>query len=177
LPEPEPATTRLAALYDEAAPAAFGFLLRMVRERAWAEDLLHEAFVRVLPRLAELPDGESARRYLWRTAANLALDGLRRRRRFPASDLAASREPLDPGAPDGLEAAEQSEEHALLLRAVQALPARERVAVLLRVTARLTFKQMGEAMGLTDRGAAGLYEAAVDRLKRTIWRTDDALRP
>src|SRR5262245_23665266 len=123
----------------------------MVRQPAWAEDLLQEAFLRVAPRITT---AREPRAYLWRTAAHLALDGLRRRRRIDPSSLDAGPEPVDP-ASEGA-GAEAEDDASALRRAVADLPPRERAAVLLRTTARLTFAEVGEAMGLSDRGAARL---------------------
>jgi RNA polymerase sigma-70 factor (ECF subfamily) len=144
----------------------------MVRHRAWAEDLLQEAFLHVASRWSALRDPGAARAYLWRTAAHLALDGLRRRRRFGAVPLDAVEEPTAPEGHDLEAAAQRGDEVRTLRRALETLPPRERAAVLLRVTARLTFDEVGRALGLTDRGAARLYEAGTERLRARF--ADDA---
>jgi RNA polymerase sigma factor (sigma-70 family) len=79
--------------------------------------------------------------------------------------------------PDGAAAAEAGDLVDSLRRAVGTLPDRERAAVLLRVTARLTFAEVGEALGVTDRGAAQVYERGVARLKRRLGATDEELGP
>lgn len=80
------------------------FLERRVGDRAIAEDLLQEAFVRSIDRLGELRDDESARAWFYRTLRNAVIDHYRRRaasdRRLEA--LAAELEP-DGAAPADLE--------------------------------------------------------------------------
>ncbi len=55
-----------------------GFLERRVGDRAAAEDLLQEAIVRALPRLAELGSEESVVRWVYRVLRNAAIDHHRR---------------------------------------------------------------------------------------------------
>ena len=159
----------LERLYDDCAGKAYGFVLRMVRDPGWAEDLTQDAFVRVAGRLDGLRDPGAARGYLWRVLANLAVDGLRRHRRrpvraeLPALDPASHEEGVDVAA-----TAEARDTAECVQRAVDDLPVRERAAVLLRVTGGLTFREVGEAMGMTDRGAARLVGAGLDRLRRRL---------
>jgi RNA polymerase sigma-70 factor (ECF subfamily) len=66
-----------AALYERNARSLWIYAYRITGNAADADDIVQETFVRVLP--ADLPDGdESARRYLFRVASNLATDRWRR---------------------------------------------------------------------------------------------------
>lgn len=80
------------------------FLERRVGDRALAEDLLQEAFVRSIDRLGELRADESARAWFYRTLRNAVVDHYRRRaaadRRLET--LAAELDP-DGAAPEELE--------------------------------------------------------------------------
>lgn len=55
------------------------FVERRVGDRALAEDLLQEAFVRSIDRLGELREEESARAWFYRTLRNAVVDHHRRR--------------------------------------------------------------------------------------------------
>jgi RNA polymerase sigma-70 factor (ECF subfamily) len=166
----------LARLYDRDAARAFGFLVRLVRDRAWAEDLLHDAFLRVARHLDELRDPAAARTYLFRAASNLAIDGLRARRRavaaMPESARAAARRPR----PDGAATAEARDEADAVRRALDRVPDRERVALTLRVVEGFGWAEIADVLDLSDRGAARLVRVALDRLRRRLCRdeTDDA---
>ena len=86
-------TGALAELYDRHSRLLFGLILRIVRDRAEAEEILQEAFVRVWTR-AETYDAQvgGPRPWIVRVARNCAIDRLRARRvRVPvdAIDLAA----------------------------------------------------------------------------------------
>jgi len=55
------------------------FVERRVGDRAIAEDILQEAFVRGIDKLGELRDGDSVRAWFYRTLRNAVIDSHRRR--------------------------------------------------------------------------------------------------
>src|SRR5262249_19244288 len=77
-------TSALGALYDRHAQIVFALLLRILRDRTTAEDLLQEVFLRAWQQ-ADLFDETrgTMRCWLYSMAHNLALNELRRRRRRP----------------------------------------------------------------------------------------------
>jgi RNA polymerase sigma-70 factor (ECF subfamily) len=74
-------TAALADLYDRHSRLLFGLILRIVRDRAEAEEILQEVFIRVWTR-AELYDPRLGGPTPWlvRLARNCAIDRLRARR-------------------------------------------------------------------------------------------------
>ena len=74
-------TAALAELYDRHSRLLFGLILRIVRDRGEAEDILQEAFMRVWTR-AETYDAQMGGPLPWivRVARNCAIDRLRARR-------------------------------------------------------------------------------------------------
>jgi RNA polymerase sigma-70 factor, ECF subfamily len=88
-------TAALAELYDRHSRLLFRLILRIVRDRADAEEILQEAFVRVWTR-AETFDARMGGPLTWivRVARNCSIDRLRARRvrapvDAPAIDVAA----------------------------------------------------------------------------------------
>ena len=83
-------TAALAELYDRHSRLLFGLILRIVRHRAEAEEILQEAFVRVWTR-AETYDARLGGPLPWivRLARNFAIDRLRARRSRAAIDTPA----------------------------------------------------------------------------------------
>ena len=88
-------TAALAELYDRHSRLLFGLILRIVRDRGEAEEILQEAFFRVWTR-AEIYDARMGGPLPWivRVARNRAIDRLRARRvratvDAPAIDVAA----------------------------------------------------------------------------------------
>ena len=96
-------TAAVAELYDRHSRLLFGLILRIVRDRGEAEDILQEAFVRVWSR-AERYDVRLGGPLSWivRVARNCAIDRLRARRvratvDAPAIDVAAVEAAPDTG--------------------------------------------------------------------------------
>ena len=123
----------LAALYDRHSRLLFGLVLRIVRDRGEAEEILQEAFVRVWTR-AESYDARMGGPLPWivRVARNRAIDRLRARRvraivDAPALDMAA----LEATAPaSGIQSPEaavlDSERRQKLTGALAGLPGEQR---------------------------------------------------
>jgi RNA polymerase sigma-70 factor (ECF subfamily) len=83
-------TAALADLYDRHSRLLFSLIMRIVRDRGEAEDILQEAFVRVWTR-AETYDARMGGPLSWivRVARNCAIDRLRARRVRAAVDAPA----------------------------------------------------------------------------------------
>ena len=147
------------------APRLLSLVARVTGERAGAEDIVQEVFVRAWKH-APLwrPSGRERASYaawLARTGINLAIDGRRRRR--PSVPLDAIGEPPDPGlAPD---AALVADERARRLRAAVAeLPDRQRMAIGLAYDAELSNAAAADAMGIS----VGAYELLLVRARRAL---------
>ncbi|CAA9589639.1 MAG: RNA polymerase sigma-70 factor [uncultured Thermomicrobiales bacterium] len=145
----------LSPLYDRYAGPVFALLLRIVADRAAAEDLLQEVFVRVWQRAGTYQIGRG-RPLTWTLgiAHNLAIDEVRRRRRRPqgvdereagqAEDLLA-----------GLPSAEASPEEQAWARqrrqqigaALRQLPPAQRAIIELAYFEGYTQSQMAERLG------------------------------
>ncbi|WP_256584126.1 sigma-70 family RNA polymerase sigma factor [Pseudomonas sp. SDI] len=87
----------LQSLYRQESARLLGVLLRLVREPALAEDLLHDAFLRIWSAAGSFePSRGSARGWIYSVTRHLALNHLRNRQRevqggaleeIPAADL------------------------------------------------------------------------------------------
>ena len=89
----EPSDETLMLAYQEGDPSAFEvvlkryekgiyhFALRMVGNRAQAEEITQECFLRVIKASSHYRASASFRNYLYRIARNLCVDGLRKRPR------------------------------------------------------------------------------------------------
>lgn len=143
-----------AALYEAYAPRVYGLLVRMVRSRDLAEDLLQDTFLRVARMISEYSHDGRFEAWLFRIAANLARDHVRKvGRRGTMTPLDAATDDSDPwepadtrdGSPDaGLDRQEQV---AALEAAIAELPDDDREIVLLRHYADLPFREIAELMG------------------------------
>jgi RNA polymerase sigma-70 factor (ECF subfamily) len=89
------------AFYGEVAPRLWSYLYSLTGDRAAADDLTQEAFTRVLASRLHPESDEHLRRYLYRTATNLARDRGREARRAPLP-LLEEHDPAVAAPPAGL---------------------------------------------------------------------------
>lgn len=172
-------------LVDEFAGRVYGFVFRTTGSRHDAEDLMQEVFVRVVRMIGAYQHDGRFEAWLFRIAANLVRDRLRRIRRAPrivagsealedgggdsAVSAGSAREPADGSAPeDGLLLADDVQ---ALNAALAALPEPEREVVTLRHFSQLPFKEIaallecpvGTALARAHRGLARLREIMQSR--------------
>uniref|UniRef100_A0A7C4QNR2 RNA polymerase sigma factor n=1 Tax=Schlesneria paludicola TaxID=360056 RepID=A0A7C4QNR2_9PLAN len=107
-------------------------ILQFVRDRALAEDLAQETFVRAYQRLALFDPSRRFGPWLFRIAVNLTLDHLRRRKRrgwFALFSESRNERAPDPEAPDPRERLDLSQE---VERVLEQLPESYRTVLVLR---------------------------------------------
>ena len=128
-------TAALAELYDRHNRLLFGLILRVVRDRGEAEDLLQEAFVRVWTRAATYdPLMGGPLPWIVRVARNCAIDRLRARRvratiDAPAIDVAAVEATADTDIESPEATVLSDERRRTLSDALAVLPADQRQLV------------------------------------------------
>ncbi len=94
------------ALWRELHDRLLGFFERRVHDRAEAEDLLHELFVRVHAERRNVRDADRVHGWIYRIAHNLVVDHHRRQARMPAKRVSTEGEPSaleEEGEPSALE--------------------------------------------------------------------------
>ena len=164
----EPAAAR--ALTVRLGPKAFGLAMRMLGDRAEAEDVAQEALLRLWRAAPGWRTGEAkVSTWLYRVVSNLCIDRIRRRR-GGSVDLDAVAEPLDP-ARSAEQELQETARGAALQAALDTLPERQRQAVVLRHIEGLANPEIAEIMGasieavesLTTRGRRALAAALAAR--------------
>lgn len=129
-------------LYRAEAAALVGMLWVLVGDRATAEDLAQEAFVRLQRSWHRVTDPDRAAAYLRSIAMNLARSRVRHLRvvdRHPAEPP-----PLGRAADDGLVL---RDDQRAVIEAVRSLPERQRQCVVLRFYGGLTEAAIADALG------------------------------
>ncbi|HEY7374550.1 MAG TPA: sigma-70 family RNA polymerase sigma factor [Polyangia bacterium] len=155
--------------------ALFALCLRYVRDTDEAADLVQRSFVRAMGKLADLRDASVFRSWLLRIGAHLALNHIRDHARFVADDgeleagLGDDRAPSASAALDRLEAAEQA---SALRAAVNGLPTKQRMTLELRIYEDLPFRDIGEALGISEGAAKVNFHYAVRKLRGTLSPAD-----
>jgi RNA polymerase sigma-70 factor (ECF subfamily) len=136
---------------------------RMLGDDAEAEDVAQETMLRLWRNADGIEVGEGGvRPWLYRVASNLCLDRIRSRRTAPET----GRELPEQGVPaDQLKRLEQEEMSARVDRALQALPERQRMALVLF-----------HYQGLSQSEASAMLEVSEDALESLLARGRRALK-
>lgn len=124
------------------------FLNAKLGNRQVAEDVVHDAYVRVLERASDTPI-EQPRAFLYRTALNLVIDGHRRNVTRQAESLDALGNEERFCTPSLHSSFDQSQRLDLLQRALDELPALCRESFLLRKLDGLSHAQIAEHLGIS----------------------------
>jgi RNA polymerase sigma-70 factor (ECF subfamily) len=151
------------------------FLYRMVRDSAVAEDLAQEVFLRVYRARREYAPSAKFTTWMFRIATNLALNSVRDNR-YRQSEISMDQavsvgdderrsmevRDLTPTVEQVLVARSRSE---MILRAIDALPAKQRAAVLLHKYQELDYDEI-----------ARILECSESALKSLLFRAYETLR-
>ncbi|MGH9321780.1 MAG: RNA polymerase sigma factor [Vicinamibacteria bacterium] len=150
-------------LYRRHSSAIFGLALRMLQNRADAEDMLQEIFLQAYDRLPSFEGRSAFATWLYRLSVNRCLDHLRSRgakeqnRTDPLSPELPERS-SSPGGFSGIVALE-------LERAIGELPPSSRAAFLLHHVAGYDHKEVGEILGVAVGTSKSLVHRARTRLR------------
>ena len=129
------------AFYDRTASGLWGYLSRISGDRQIADDLLQEAYYRLLKSAAAFESEAHRRNYLYRIATNLVRDTRRGPRPLfdPSTDLSAL------PAPDGYASPER---RADVRRALAHLKPRERAMLWLAYAQGSSHKEIAAVLGV-----------------------------
>lgn len=155
---------------EQLVPRVFGFALRLTGDRHRAEDLTQETFLRAWRSGQARRDAEQARVWLFQIAANAWRDQLRRQRLAPERagplDLQQPGLPSDPGL-----LAEQRDEVAKALAALDALPGRQREVLYLAACEALTNQEIAVVLDCTSDAVKTNLSIARRKLREQIQPT------
>lgn len=166
----------MEALFGRYRKSVFAWLIRMAPDRAEAEDLYQDVWLKVIRGVNGYAAG-SFKAWLWRIVRNVAADRARKCMAVPMLD-----EPLDEEAgaetrldqvADGaaitvLARMEAAERRSFLLRAVGGLSARLKEVVLLRINGELEFREIARLLDLPLGTILGRMNLAVKKLREAV---------
>jgi RNA polymerase sigma-70 factor (sigma-E family) len=154
---------KLAALYAEYAPEAIRLAYLLTGDKAQAEDLVQDAFVRLAGRFLDLRDRAGFGHYLRRTIVNLNNSWWRRKKverayleremQRPVAEEVAQQDPV---------------EREALWRSLQKLNPRQRGAIVLRFYLDLSEEQTADAMGVPRGTVKSLVSRGLEAMREQI---------
>jgi len=165
----------------------FNFAFRQLRIPSAAEDVVQEAFVRVVQNAADFKHEARFTTWLYTIARNLCIDQLRKRalRRHASLD-----EPRQTEDGDGPTLGEQTadvkasverdvssvEIKERIVRAVDTLPDEQREVFLMREVAHLPFKEIAEITGVPENTVKSRMRYALERLQAALSEYEEYAR-
>jgi len=163
----------LGLLLQRNASRVLALAYRYLGDRAAAEDVVQETFLKVYQARERYRPDAAFHAYLLRIATNVCLSQLRRRRGVSLDaagddDEGRRNDPADPGAPVPGAALADGEVAERVRAAVLQLPDRQRLAILLNKFEGLDYQQVADQLGLTTQATKSLLHRARMALKDAL---------
>jgi RNA polymerase sigma factor (sigma-70 family) len=160
---------QLGRLFERYHAPLFDFLYRTTGDRAAAEDLVQDVFVRILKYRHTYRDDSCFETWLYRIARNTRADYFRRRKASPGANQDAD-EPVA-SEPDPSQQLEQSSQAALLRRALMQLPDDKRELLVLARYRGMRYEQIGALLDIE----VGAVKVRVHRAMKQLRELFDQL--
>lgn len=167
--------------------AIYNFALRQLRVQSQAEDVVQEAFVRVVQNAADFKHEARFTTWLYTITRNLCIDQMRKRalRKHASLD-----EPKHGEEGDGPTLAEQTadarasvereatgtELKERIAKAVETLPDDQREVFLMREVSNLPFKEIAEIVGVPENTVKSRMRYALERLQQALSEYEEYAR-
>ena len=145
--------TAVELAYDRRATQLWSYARRLGVDGSTAEQLVQEAFARLLQVARRRSTPENVDAWLFRVVHNLAIDEHRRSRPSPIRLITGD---------------EQTDERLALWEEVDRLPEKQRAAIYLRYRADLDFAGVAFVLGITESGARANVFRALARLRERM---------
>jgi RNA polymerase sigma-70 factor (ECF subfamily) len=161
-----------AALLERYRAPVSHFIYRMVQNQHIAEELAQDVFLRVYRARKGYEPNAKFTTWLFRIATHIALNAIRDGRGERGVESLDDQEAKASELPDRRRTIEQvmveDARLAEVRRAVQALPAKQRAAVLMHKYQELDYAQIARALGCSESAVKSLLFRAYETLRRKL---------
>lgn len=147
------------------------FITRYLGDRAAAEDLTQEAFLRIYRAAPRFEPRTKVSTWIFRIAYNLVLTEIGRRSRRRELSETMSRSSEQDGQDASTDSSERFELEQEIDWALNQLPDNQRAALLLRVNEDLSYLEIGEVLGFGIQGVESLLFRARKNLRESLGRS------
>jgi RNA polymerase sigma-70 factor (ECF subfamily) len=165
----------------------YNFALRHLRSGPAAEEVVQEAFVRVVRNAGDFKHAARFSTWLYTIARNLCVDEARKRvhRKHASLDHpkgaseeggATLGEQTGDGKPSAERAAASTEIRERVLEALDALPEEQREVFLMREVSNLPFKEIAEIVGVPENTIKSRMRYALERLQTALSEFEEYAR-
>jgi RNA polymerase sigma-70 factor (ECF subfamily) len=154
-------------VYHELFPTVFRVAFRIAGERGLAEDLTHEAFLRLITRETPLPDVDQTKYWLLRVVRNLSLNHEKSRERERRAVGRLENDGDNYALPaDAALMAEATRD--AVQEALNALPQNMRTALVLREYAGMSYREISSVLGISESNVKVRLHRARQRLAKQL---------
>lgn len=154
------------SLYRELYPLVVKTVFLVLFDRDVAQEITHDAFLRLWQHRQGLGTNPNTRAWLMRVAINLAID--HKRALLTSLKYRLAPPPAEDPAAKALLHMERDE----MRRALQALPLRDRAVLVLRFESGLSFPEIGHILRKPEPTVKTWLHRALDRLQRQLNRDE-----
>jgi len=144
--------------------AAWRIAYRFLGDPAEAEDIVQESFLRILAAAPRYKPSAAFSTYLYRVVARLCIDNSRKKRPIFTGTLP---ETVD-SSPDPAMAIVQKDQNELIRKALDTLPSRQRMVIILKYYERLSYCEIALAVGTTVKAVERLLGRARKTLQSSL---------
>jgi RNA polymerase sigma-70 factor (ECF subfamily) len=168
-----------AALYDRHARPLINFFYRMCYDRAMAEDLTQDTFLKLLRHRGKYRPEATFKTFLYTVARNLWIDRQRSRKAAPKAvstevrvqEEGVSLGELLAGAPDSpVDRLASHEAAEIVKRALEDLPEPQRLVFVMAEAQGLKYREISAILGVPIGTVKSRMNAAVSRLRGLLGR-------
>ncbi len=150
-------------LYERYSPLLMGVCMRYAKDRAEAEDILQESFIKIFSKLKKYNSQGSWEGWLRRITINTAIDHLRKQKNMQKNMSIEQEQALQ------IEADEVDQlELEYLYQIIQELPAGYRIVFNLYAIEGYSHKEIGHQLGVTESTSRSQYTRARAILMKRI---------
>ncbi|HEX7149980.1 MAG TPA: RNA polymerase sigma factor [Thermoanaerobaculia bacterium] len=149
---------RFESFYRKTAGALWSYLFRLTGDSATADDLVQKAFFRFLRANPPLVSDEHMRRWMFRTATNLAMDHFRENKRWKRGEM--------PDAPSIVP--DRGELRHDMMRVFSELKPQERALLWLAHVEETSHDEIAETLGLKSKSVRVLLFRARKKLAELL---------
>lgn len=159
----------------------FGYLMGMVKDRAVANDIFQDTFVRVIKAMQD-PDGSYTHQGQWLSwvmsiARNAAIDHMRKQEKWAdvphdPEDQRSFWDTLEDDTPSASDELHRAEQREWLDEHIEQLAPEQREVLLLRQETDLTFREIAELQDVSINTALGRMRYALKNLRKMMEASD-----
>ena len=167
-------TTAFGQLVWRYQPMAQHIAKRMIGNEDLAQELVQEAMLQAYLSLKTLREPKSFKSWLYSIVVNLCRNDLRRRKVIPFSletmieDLGTEPLSIDRNSPDPQQIAEQKEIYTALLKAIDTLSHRNRLAILLFYQEQLSLQEVANRLNISVSAVKGRLHKSRHQLRKQL---------